>query len=244
MDKAMIFAAGLGTRLKPLTDQKPKALVELAGKSLLQFTIDKLTRFGIRTIVINIHHFPDLMRTAINALETHAEVVISDESDLLRDTGGGLLKASKYLEGESPFLVHNVDVISDISFDKMYEQHTRSGAMATLAVCNRKTSRYFLWHKNRLCGWKNMQTGDQITSFSTAAEPEPLAFSGIHIISPRIFEYMTENGIFSINKVYLRLAARHPIVAYRHNPDFWADVGTPEKLQKAQEMVHNHPEKF
>ncbi|MFP4065376.1 MAG: NDP-sugar synthase [Bacteroidales bacterium] len=245
MHKAMIFAAGLGTRLRPLTSEKPKALVDLAGKSLLQRAVDKLTCAGITYIVINIHHFPVLMREAIENLNNHgAELIISDESSCLLDTGGGLLKAAELLQGEEPFVVHNVDVISDINLADMLQWHEQSNALATLAVSQRETSRYFLFHNNRLCGWENIQTNARIICYQTDHTPERRAFSGIHIISPRIFEHINKTGVFSINKIYLGLAEEHPIMAFQHNPAFWADVGNLEKLQKAETLVKLHPTKF
>lgn len=245
MHKAMIFAAGLGTRLRPLTSEKPKALVELAGKSLLQRAVDKLTHAGIRYIVINIHHFPGLMREAIATLDSHgAELVISDESSCLLDTGGGLLQAAELLRGDEPFVVHNVDVVSDIDLAAMLKSHEQAHALATLAVSRRETSRYFLFHDNRLCGWENIQTQAKIQCSPEEQAPQRMAFSGIHIVSPRIFEHIHKTGVFSINKVYLGLAKEHPIIAFEHNPAYWADVGSIEKLEKAEMLIKSHPEKF
>ena len=245
MHKAMILAAGLGTRLQPLTNTMPKALVELEGKTLLQRTVDKLTQAGITFIVINIHHFPDLMRAAIEQLDTKgAQIVISDESQSLLDTGGGLLKAAEYFSGEEPFVMHNVDIISDVDLQDMYQAHLRQDALATIAVSRRKTQRYFLWDDNRLCGWQNLQTQQIIECYPPQHEPEQLAFSCIHIINPRIFSLIDEKGAFSINKAYLRLAQKYPIMAYKHNPAYWADVGSIEKLNSARALVLNNPEKF
>lgn len=238
----MIFAAGLGTRLQPLTDRLPKALVELEGKTLLQRTVDKLLRHGISYIVINIHHFPDLMRKAIEDLDTAgAQVFISDESGLLLDTGGGLLKAADHFRGDEPFLIHNVDVISDINLDQMYDYHLQHHALATIAVSDRKTQRYFLWDNNRLCGWQNIQTGEIIRKYLPEKTPEKLAFSCIHIVNPRIFELVDEKGVFPINNVYLRLAEQEKIMAFKHDPSLWADVGTIEKLNAAQELIKQNP---
>ncbi len=245
MHKAMIFAAGLGTRLRPLTSEKPKALIDLAGKSLLQRAVDKLTHAGIRYIVINIHHFPTLMREAIAALETHgAELVISDESECLLDTGGGLLQAAEFLHGEEPFVVHNVDVVSDINLGQMYQEHIGNNALATLAVSKRETSRYFLFHDNRLCGWENIHTKALIQCYQAEKPAQRMAFSGIHIISPRIFDLMKRTGVFSINKVYLDLAREHNIMAFEHDPAFWADVGSLEKLERAEMLVRANPKNF
>lgn len=241
----MIFAAGLGTRLMPLTTHKPKALVELNGKTLLQRAVDKLTHAGIRFIVINIHHFPDLMKEAINQLQTNgAEIIVSDESDILLDTGGGLTKAAEHLKGDSPFILHNVDVISDINLKEMYSLHTREKALATLAVSQRTTARYFMWDNGRLCGWTNIQTKARIDCGSAVSSPRLLAFSGIHIVSPEIFDLIEEQGVFSINKVYLRLAEKHKIIAWEHDPAYWADLGTTSKLEQASKLINLHPEKF
>jgi NDP-sugar pyrophosphorylase family protein len=245
MQKAMIFAAGLGTRLMPLTAHKPKALVELNGITLLQRAVDKLTHAGIRFIVINIHHFPDLMKEAIEQLKTDgAEIIISDESDILLDTGGGLTKAAEFLKGDKPFVLHNVDVISDVNLKEMYSLHIREKALATLAVSKRLTARYFMWDNGRLCGWTNTQTKARIDCGHPINSPRLLAFSGIHIVSPEILDLINETGIFSINKVYLRLAEKHKIIAYEHDPAFWADLGTVSKLEKASKLLNLHPEKF
>jgi NDP-sugar pyrophosphorylase family protein len=217
-------------------------LVELSGKSLLQRTVDKLIRHGINYIVVNIHHFPDLMRKAIEQLHASgAQVFISDESGLLLDTGGGLLKAAEHFRGEEPFLIHNVDVISDINLTHMHEYHQQHDALATIAVSDRKTQRYFLWDNNRLCGWQNIQTGEIIRKYLPEDSPEKLAFSCIHIVNPRIFELIEEKGVFPINNVYLRLAKKEKIMAYKHDPALWADVGTIEKLNAAQELIKQNP---
>ena len=245
MDTAMIFAAGLGTRLAPLTDDRPKALVEFAGKTMLERTIEKLVAAGIRKIIINTHHFHTLMEEFVSSLHyPAADLILSDESDFLMDTGGGLKKAAALMQGEKPFLVHNVDVISDVNLKDMYEKHTAQRALASLAVSTRPTSRYFLWYNNRLCGWENIQTGDVIRCYPTAEPPELLAFSGIHIIDPAIFGLMEEGGKFSINQVYLRLAKEYTIVPYRHNPRYWADLGSVPKMEKALRMLADNPKKF
>ncbi|MFN2394888.1 MAG: nucleotidyltransferase family protein [Bacteroidales bacterium] len=244
-DTAMIFAAGLGTRLAPLTDDRPKALVELGGKTMLQRTVEKLIRSGVRRIIVNIHHFPEKMCVAIDALDYEGvEFIISDESGELLDTGGGLLKAAEHLKGKQPFIVHNVDVISDIDLVAMYENHLREGALASLAVSRRDTSRYFNWHRGRLCGWKNIRTKEEMNCYPVDGKPDSLAFSGIHIINPEIFDLITERGKFSINQVYLRLAHEQSIMAYEHDACYWADIGTTEKLAAAEKMLLSHPEKF
>ena len=245
VNTAMIFAAGLGTRLAPLTDNKPKALVELEGKSLLQRCVERLSKAGITRIVINIHHFPELMQQAVDQISiTGVELLVSDESNELLDTGGGLLKAAQYLRESGPFLVHNVDVISDINLEDMLQQHLQSKALATLAVSARQTTRYFLFEDNRLCGWRNTQTGSEINCYPFGASARSLAFSGIHMVDPGIFDLMDERGRFSINQVYLRLAAKYPIVAFEHDPRYWADLGTTDKLAQARQLLTLFPDKF
>ncbi|MBI5217508.1 MAG: nucleotidyltransferase family protein [Bacteroidia bacterium] len=234
--KAMIFAAGLGTRLKPLTDAKPKALIEINGIPLLEIVINKLISYGFNKIIINVHHFPyhiiDFLKKKKN-FNIHIE--ISDESGQLLDTGGGLRKACWFLQDKHPVLIHNVDVFSDIDLTNLYEAHINSGALATLAVRSRRSSRYFLFDEDlTLCGWENVKTGDrEITKF-TGAELTPMAFSGIQILSPAFFDNITENGVFSIVATYLRLSANHKIHAYIHDNSFWLDLGKPENLKKAE----------
>ncbi|MFP4287939.1 MAG: nucleotidyltransferase family protein [Bacteroidales bacterium] len=240
--KAMIFAAGLGTRLAPLTDDKPKALVEVGGKTMLQRTIETLLNADVEEIVINVHHFADLIKRTIHDYNyTGVKFYISDESDMLLDTGGGLLKASDFLNGTEPFFVHNVDIISDINLKDMYQKHLDEQALATLAVSHRNSTRGFLWVENRLCGWQNIQTGTEIKCYSTPTPPKVLAFSGVHIISPSIFPEITETGKFSINQVYLRLAFQHKIMAYEHNANYWADLGTTEKIAQAEKILQKKP---
>jgi len=242
----MIFAAGIGTRLQPISRHTPKALVELGGKPMLQRLVEKLVRAGATRIVINIHHHPEKMRAFIERIHFPGiEILISDESDVLLDTGGGLLKAARMLKGEEPILLHNVDVLSDIDLGAIVTSHNETGALATLAVSRRKTSRYFLWDKGKLAGWENTATGQMIL-----CGPEPgqrlvrKAFSGVHIISPKLLELINEAGVFSINEVYLRLAKTFDIIAFEHSPKHWADIGTPEKLEQARALYDQHPDLF
>lgn len=245
MYTAMIFAAGLGTRLKPLTDDRPKALVNFCGKSMLERTVERLESFGFTRIVINIHHFPQLMREAILQLSKPGlELIVSDESDILLDTGGGLKKAFEIIKPKGPVLLHNVDVLSDINFQHMLRTHQQEGAIATLAVSRRETARYFLWDNNRMCGWENIKTGDQILCRVSKNKPSRKAFSGIHIVSPEFANLIEETGKFSITPLYLRLAAQHTIVSYEHNPAFWADLGSIEKLHKAETIYRSSPQTF
>ncbi len=245
MKKAMIFAAGLGSRLSPLTDDRPKALIMLQGKTLLQRAVEKLAAAGVKLLVINVHHFSSLMYQAIEQLKYPGlQIAVSDESGQLLETGGGLVKAAGLLAGEEPFFLYNVDVISGIDLNSMYAYHQQNGALATLAVSRRTSTRYFLWEQKRLCGWQNEVSGDKVICFPVSSTPQKLAFSGIHVVSPQVLELITEKGRFSINKLYLRLAAKFPVMAYEHDATFWADVGTPEKLSKAEKMLKENPDKF
>ena len=238
--KAMVLAAGLGTRLRPLTNDRPKALVEIAGRTLLEITLSRLRRFGIRDVIVNTHHFADMVADYLEANDNFGmRVAVSHEAELL-DTGGGLKKAAWFfLEGpnlEEPFIVHNVDVISTIDLDRMVQFHRESQALATLAVQERKTSRYLLFEEqNQLCGRR--RGGDaQPELVRPIAQPHALAFSGIHVISPRLFSKMTENGVFSIVTCYLRLAgAGETIAGFRADEYYWRDLGTRENLAQAAE---------
>ena len=205
--KALIFAAGLGTRLKPITDTMPKALVPVDGKPMLQGVIEKLKAYGYGHIVINVHHFADQIRDFVSANGSFdIDIAFSDETDLLRETGGGIRHAAPLLEGSEPFLVHNVDIISDLDLGWFREQH-RPGDLATILVSRRTTSRYFLFDgESRLVGWTNVDTG-QVRSPYSAIDPDectPLAFAGIHMISPEILPLMAEwPEKFSIVDFYL-----------------------------------------
>lgn len=239
--KAMIFAAGLGTRLRPLTENKPKALVEIGGKTLLELTIRRLKYFGIREVVINIHHFGELI---LDFLEQHQhfgiDIAISDERGLLLDTGGGLLKAAPHFKN-APFLVHNVDILSDIDIPALYQSHLASGALATLAVRDRPSSRHLLFDEaGRLAGWRHNRTGEERIS-RRAARYRPLAFSGIYALSPRIFEFMPPGPVFSIIDVFLEAAKSESLPAYRHDDSLWLDVGKPATLEKAEILVKAIP---
>jgi NDP-sugar pyrophosphorylase family protein len=223
--KAMVLAAGLGTRLRPMTDNRPKALVEIAGRTLLEITLSRLRSFGIREVIINVHHFAGMVVAYLRANDNFGMHIEISTEDVLLDTGGGLKKAAWFLD--EPFILHNVDVISSIDLRRMVEFHTEHQALATLAVQNRKTSRYLLFD-------------DKLHLRGRQATPDPqvpsLAFSGIHVISPRIFEMITEEGVFSIIPCYLRLAAQgEKILAFRSDEYYWRDLGKPENLIQAAE---------
>jgi len=232
--KAMVLAAGLGTRLRPLTDDRPKALVEVAGRTLLDITLARLRDFGIRDVIINLHHFADLVATY---LKNHGDFGMNIEvsrEDVLLDTGGGLKKAAWFFAHDSePFLLHNVDVISTIDFAAMLRVHKQREALATLAVQDRQTSRYLLFDDQmRLCG---RRSGDGAPEMARPCQwPQPLAFAGIHLISPRIFSLMSEEGVFPIVPCYLRLAAQdESVVAFRADQFYWRDLGKPANVKQA-----------
>jgi NDP-sugar pyrophosphorylase family protein len=237
--KAMILAAGLGTRLRPLTNHRPKALVELNGRTLLEITLRRLQTFGVCDVIINAHHFADMISEHLRANRNFGmRVQISREDELL-DTGGGLKKAAWFfLQDAEPFVLHNVDVISSIDLQQMVKLHASQNALATLAVQKRETSRYLLFDKKlQLCG---RQSGKEDRRLELAISPydptqlESFAFCGIHIISPRLLSKITEDGVFSIIQTYLRLAAEgERMVAFRADEYYWRDLGKPADLSQA-----------
>jgi len=240
--RAMVLAAGLGTRLRPLTDDRPKALVEVAGRTLLEITLARLRAVGIREVIVNLHHFADMVVEYVKARHSFGMRVEISREETLLDTGGGLKKAAWFfLEDappDEPFILHNVDVLSTIDLQRMVQFHTRHQALATLAVQKRETSRYLLFdEQNQLCG---RRTGrDAKTEMVRPAQPtQALAFSGIHVISPRFLTMMTEAGAFSIVDCYLRLAAQgEKVAAFRADEYYWRDLGKPENVRQATEDV-------
>ncbi len=236
----MIFAAGLGTRLQNETITKPKALVEIGGKPLLQRAIEKLKNEGISEIVVNVHHFSDLVISFIKEKDFGIPVHISDETENLLDTGGGLKKAARFFVGAEPVLVYNVDIISNMNFSQLIAEHRKSGALVTLVVRNRKTQRYFKFDaEKRLVGWINRKTGETKVSnsenFDKAIE---MAYSGIHIFNPEIFPLMPETDRFSVTDFYLELAKTQKIMGFYDDSDLWMDVGKPEQLEEARRMFN------
>jgi NDP-sugar pyrophosphorylase family protein len=247
--KAMILAAGLGTRLRPLTDDRPKALVEISGRTLLEITLSRLRAFGVREVIINVHHFADMILDYLKAKKNFGMRIEASREDLLLDTGGGLKKAAWFFledfsrsassTGDSsrldvPFLLHNVDVISNIDLHRMIQFHMKNHALATLAVQARETSRYLLFNDQlQLCGRRAGH--DQKTEIVRSSNHlQPLAFSGIHVISPGLLPMMTEEGIFSIIPSYLRLSAQgEKILAFHADEFYWRDLGTPADLAQA-----------
>lgn len=236
--KAMILAAGLGTRLKPFTDKHPKALAIVNGKTILQRNIEYLSSFGIREVIVNVHHFADQIIDLIKTNNGFGNAItFSDETNEVLETGGGIKKAEWFFEKEKePFAVMNVDVLTDMDLDKMLQQHNKNKPLATLAVTSRFTSRYFLFDEmNHLCGWKNEKTGEQKISRETKKYIQK-AFSGIHIISPKIFPLIKFNDKFSMVDVYLDLAKTQMIEAFDHSSSKFIDVGKPESITNAENM--------
>lgn len=235
--KAMIFAAGLGTRLRPLTNDRPKALIEVGGRPLLEWAIRLLKQHGFDDLIINVHHFSQQIIDFIDQKEAFdISIQISDESDLLLDTGGGLKKARHFFD-EAPFLLFNADVLTNMDLSAFYQQHIQSGALATLALRDRPSSRVLLFdHDNCLAGWKNHTTGEEMRCRDTTQVRE-LAFSGIHAVSPSLLDHFPEEAVFSIIPLYLRLGAEFPIRAYVHNEDIWVDVGKVSGLERAAKLM-------
>jgi NDP-sugar pyrophosphorylase family protein len=250
--KAMIFAAGLGTRLRPLTDDRPKALVEINGRTLLEIALSRLRSFGVSEVVINVHHFADMIVEYLHTNQNFGMHVDVSREDVLLDTGGGLKKAASLLLNQSagnsvrqsdeessllslPIIIHNVDVLTTIDLARMLQFHQENQALATLAVQDRATSRYLLFDDQlQLCGRRT--GGNQPELLDPRQPAAALAFSGIHIVSPRLLDLLTEDGAFSIITAYLRLAAQgQKIQAFRADEYYWRDLGTPENVAHAAE---------
>ncbi len=247
---AMILAAGLGTRFKPWTDRHPKALALVNGKSLLERNIEYLSRFGIADIVVNVHHFADQIVDALSANDGWGcRWAISDETDTVLETGGGLKKARPFLEA-APFVLMNVDILTDMDLAAMIADHLRHKPLATLAVTDRVTSRYFVFDgQDQLCGWRNVKSGEErmvrglretdgsgLVVGSIGGGLVQKAFSGIHVIDPAIFSLMKLEGKFSMVDLYLALAPSHLIRRYDHSQSKLIDVGKPESVEKAEKM--------
>ncbi len=239
--KALILAAGLGTRLQPLTDTIPKALVEVNGKPLLERTIEKLNDSGFNQIIINVHHHANQIIEYLEAKNYFGlDIRISDESDLLLDTGGGMKKASWFLEQGGPFLVYNVDIISDLDLRHLYNFHITENPIVTLAVQNRISTRYFLFDENKtLCGWMNSLNKKTIFARRPEGKIWELAFSGIHVVSPSVFTLMPDKSVFSIIEFYISIASENRITYFDHTESYFLDLGKKENLQKA-ELYFSH----
>lgn len=239
--RAMIFAAGLGTRLRPFTDHHPKALAVVNGKPLLQRNIEYLKQTGIRDIMVNVHHFADQI---VDFIRTHAgfgcDIHISHEQEAPLETGGGLMKAAWYFEKQSrPFVVVNADILTNLDLPAMYLSHQQRRPMATLAVTDRPSSRCLLFdHQMQLTGWRNNKTGEEKIARFTESDPIALAFSAIHVIDPRMLGMVRESGRFSIIDTYLDQAKDQVILGYRHDGDLIIDVGKPSSIAEAELFFH------
>lgn len=242
--KAMIFAAGLGTRLRPLTNDRPKALVEVGGKTMLERVITHLAECGVDDFTINIHHFGGKIIDYLK--ENHnfgLNIHISDERDLLLDTGGGLMKARKYLDGDDPFIVHNADILTDLNLKAMYDFHLEHDALSTLLVKKRETQRYFLFdNAQRLKGWVNIKTGETKPKgfVYNPKQAHALAFGGVHVISPSVFPILdkyADSQVFSITPFYTEMCHDYQFYGYQPSADYkWLDVGKPETLAEAMNL--------
>jgi len=238
--KAIIFAAGTGSRLGEITYNLPKALVEIGGITLLEQAIQKLKKHGIDEIIINVHHFADLIEEFLEKKKNfNIRIELSDEREKLLETGGGLMKASWFFNANEPFLTYNVDVLTSLDISSMITFHRTSDAMVSLAGKKRKTQRYFLTDQhNRLCGWENLKTGERIDSFRVEGEVERVGYSCVTVMNPEIFDLITEEGIFSLTPVFLRLAKENTIMVHRHDTDYWTDIGSPERLIDATDYFN------
>lgn len=238
----MIFAAGTGSRLKPYTDHIPKALIPIDGKPMLEHIILKLKAAGFTEIIINVHHLGEQIIDFLADKDDFGITIhISDERDYLLDTGGGIKHAAQFLQGDEPFLVHNVDIISNVDLKALYQHHLDTNPLATLLVSKRDTSRYLLFNKeNKLSGWRNKETGE-VKSYYPDFDPSihnEFAFNGIHVISPEIFEWMDEwTGKFSIINFYLAVCAKTPIQAFEQADLRILDIGKPDALELAQDFI-------
>lgn len=240
MAKAIIFAAGLGTRLKPITDITPKALVEVGNKSLLEHAIAHLCSYGIKDIVVNVHHHAQKVISKANELAKvyQCKIIISDESDKILETGGAIKKAAHLLQNEPYFIAYNVDILSNLNIYSLIDFHIKNQNFSSLVVRSRKTNRYFLFNeKMYLCGWKNMVNNEIKLSALKMHRLIPYAFSGIQVISNDMLPLLQNFGeVFSITDVYIKLSPFYKIQGYVDKNSFWIDVGTHKRLQEANRI--------
>ena len=237
--KAMILAAGLGTRLLPLTESIPKALIRIHDRPILEIIILRLKNFGFADIIVNIHHHHDQIIDFLNANKSFGiNIQISDENDQVLDTGGGIKKASWFLEGPEPFLVHNVDVISDIDLRAIYNFHMRHHPLATLAVKGKNSARSLLFNASyKLCGWENAETGEsEIIPGMRRDDLVRIGFCGIHVIDPVIFKHFGSDKVFSIITTYMSLVGSNTIYGYPVEDNLWIDIGSFEQLMYARKI--------
>jgi MurNAc alpha-1-phosphate uridylyltransferase len=229
--KAMIMAAGKGTRLGKITESIPKALVDLNGKTALQLSVEKCSAHGFDDIIINVHHFADMVEAEVRKLNKMGfKVSVSDERDTLLETGGGLYKARWFFDN-NPFLIYNVDIISDLDISALYNYHVENKGLATLAVRHRPGNRFYLIdEKGIIRGWRNNATGEQILTGGDISNLSEIAFSSMHIVEPEIFNFM-EEGIYTMTNLYLSVAGEKNIYTYLDDSGYWGDIGTPESLE-------------
>ena len=235
--KAMIFSAGLGTRFKPWTDSHPKALAPVNGKSLLQRNVEYLQQYGITDLIVNVHHFPEQILYAIEKNKGWgSNIVISDESNLLLETGGGLLHAKELFTPGEKFITCNVDILTDLNIDKLLDFHTKNDALITFGVTDRESSRYLLFDEHdRLCGWKNAKTGEEKIAIPNKSVSQK-AYSCVVIFEYRALDLIQFRGKFSLIDVYLDLAPHHHIMGYDHSGDRLVDVGKPGSVDIAASL--------
>ena len=235
--KAIIFSAGLGTRFKPWTNQHPKALALVNGKSLLQRNIEYLQQYGITDVVVNVHHFPDQIIEAINANKGWgSNIAISNESSEVLETGGGLVKAQHFFKDEERFLSINVDVLTDLNLHEFTKAHNAQLPLVSFAVSQRSSSRNILLNSaHRMCGWKNNNTGEERIVIPQE-NLQPYAYSCVVMYESAIFKNITQTGKFSVMETFLQLAPQHLITGYIHSGDKWVDVGRPESVAVAESM--------
>jgi NDP-sugar pyrophosphorylase family protein len=235
--KAMIFAAGMGKRLGCITESIPKALVDINGKTALQMAVEKCTYYGFGDIIINVHHFADMVEEEVRRLKKMGFMItVSDERDKLLENGGGLYKARNFFNKE-PFLLYNVDIVSDLDLANLYKTHCEKKGIATLAVRHRLGKRFLLIDKSAILrGWRNIETGDQILTSDISEGLSEIAFSSMHIADPEIFNYMKE-GIFTLITLYLEIARDHDIYTLNHDEGYWFDIGTPDKLESVRNFL-------
>jgi len=237
--KAMILAAGLGTRLRPLTDNKPKALVLFNGVPLLERVIRNLARAGCDHIVVNVHHFAEQVMNFLEQLDTPGvQITVSDEREQLMDTGGALLHAREFLQDDKDFLVHNVDVVTNLDIQALIAAHNNSDAMVTLAVKKRQTSRSLLFDQDGLLsGWRHNETGEERLMRGTGEGLEDYGNSCIQVIRGEFFRHFPETRALNLTNMYLELAKEHQIRPFIHDEDYWYDLGRYDSYLKADKEV-------
>jgi len=239
--KAIILAAGIGTRLGKITETIPKALVDINGKTALQIAVEKCNFHGFDDIIINVHHFADMVEDEVKRLIALGyRISVSDEREELLETGGGLYNARDFFDN-SPFLIYNVDIISEIDLSALYRYHLMKNVLATLAVRHRPGNRFYLIDNEGIIrGWRNNATGDQVLTTSISDGLSQIAFSGMHVVEPEIFKYMNK-GVYSMTTLYLKLAADHRIHTFLDDSGFWGDIGTPENLEYVRKLLKESP---